>query len=197
MTVSEFDTKAILHEEDAVAVLKDCSFIDIRDYVARGPDIRVAELLKGIFVARDVLTRDQLFEVICFALFPHGAWMRFGTAVLAIRLARTVGCESELRNYIQHRWASIDQKACHEFILGLSGDVDVASWLPFLRALFDINENDDVRAQLVKVIYNAYHAKKIAFARILQDELLRKMSFDSKSYSDIRNFQFIKTVGNQ
>jgi hypothetical protein len=169
MTLSEFDSKPLLTDEDTVAVIRDNSFDDICAYVENGEDIRVTELLRGMWFSRDTLSGDQLLKAIILALFPRSAWMRWSAAAMALRLARATECEGIVRQ----RWSSLSPPDCHEFLLGLCGDVDLASWIYELPVLFELNPNNDVRAQIVILVKGIIVAKEMPEARKLLPVLAR------------------------
>jgi hypothetical protein len=191
MTLSEFAEKPVLAEDDAEAVLRDTPFDDICAYIENGPDVRVSELLKGLWATRSRLSQDEILRAVVCALFPPSAWMRFGSAVVAVRLAKATGYERQLQDIIRSRWSSMDARGCHELVLGLSGDIDGAGWLGFLSLLFEENPDVAVRAQILKVVNCFAHSKELRGADQRLTELLNRMPDRIEDYSNPGDYQFI------
>src|SRR5438034_7419235 len=150
MTLSEFHSKPLTTKADGAAAVKDASFDEICNYIADGPDTKAGTLLAGLWVSRAVFTKEQITTAVVCALFPRNGWMRRTTSISAMKLAKAIGCERELQDVVQKRRSSIREHDCNEVVLGLSDNDDVAGWMPLLPVLFEMNENNDVRTQLVK-----------------------------------------------
>jgi hypothetical protein len=191
MLLAEFHSKPLTTKADGAAVVTHVPFDEVCAYIADGSDTKVANLLAGLWVSRAVFTKEQMLNAAVCALFPDKGYMRRTTSSSAMMLAKAIGCERELQKIITERWVSIRERECNEVVLGLSGNKDVAGWMPVLPVLFDLNKNNDVRTQLVRAANNIVRATESPEARRLLDDLLRRMPTTMEAYSNPNNFQFI------
>jgi len=106
-------------------------------------------------------------------------------------LAKAAGCEEELQRIIVERWGSIGERNSTDVVLGLSDTKDVAGWMPVISALFELNKNNDIRTQVVRVANNMARATESAEIRTLLDDLLRLMPVDETAYSNPDNHRFV------
>jgi len=172
-------------------MVKESSFDEICSYIANGDDHRISTLLAGLWSSRTAFTQEQLIRAAVCALFPDKAYMRRTTSSSAMMLAKAIGCERELQRIIKERWISITERGCNEVVLALSDNKDVVGWMPVLSALFELNENNDVRTQLVRAVNNIVRGTESPEARGLLDEILRRMPADKEAYSNPNSFAFI------
>jgi len=192
MTIDDFNSKDLVSEEDAATTIRDNPFDTICSYIEEGLDMRVAALLGGFRLCTDNLDRDQVLRALQHALLPALAFMRWSTAAEAIRLAKVFQVEDDLKRIIRQRWPTITPASCHEFLLGLAGKIDVDTWLPELRILFELNDDNDVRTKIIKLAKSLGQAWDRSEARGLYRKLLHRMPDRMQDYDDGNNFFFIK-----
>jgi hypothetical protein len=194
MTLSEFTSKPLTTDVDALAVIKSSEFEEVCAYISDGEDSNVVKLLNGLWMSRHAFTEQQMLEAAVCAVFPRNGYMRCAASVTAIKLAKACGSESELQRIVQNRWSSIDERGCNEVILGISGYDEPAAWLALLPVLFELNKNSDVRTGLIRAANNIALAKNLPEARQVLDTLLGRMPVSEKEYSNPNHLKFIESL---
>ena len=194
MTLADFDLKSITTKADGAEVVKDGLFDNVCIYISDGPDTKVANLLAGIWLSREVVSKEQMFKAIVCALFPQKGYMRRVASVSALLLASAIGCQQELEKIIKERWVSTSERDCNEVLLALSDTKDLSKWIPVISDLFDLNADNDVKAGLIKATNNIARSTNSIEARNLLSKLVDRMPGESSAYANPSNFQFIKKL---
>jgi hypothetical protein len=194
MTLAEFDAEPLTTNADGAIVVKEVPFDEVCTYILDGTDSKTSHLLAGLWLSREVFTKEQMFKAVLCALFPRRGYMRWAASTYAMRLAKAAGCERELQVVVQERWSSITERESNGIVLGLSSEDDNAGWMPALPVLFELNKSNDIRTQLVRVVHYKSQATEKPDDRRLLDTFLRQMPVKREAYSNPTNFQFIKNL---
>ena len=194
MTLDEFSSKPLTTNADAAAALRVSAFAAICSHIGQGEDSKVMQLLNALWLCRPLFSKEQTLEALVRALFPEKGCMRWAASVTAMRLAKAMGCEEDLQRIVQERWSSIDAGGCTEIALGLSGNKDVAGWMPVLPVLFELNRDYGVRTQLVRAVNNMVGETGAVEARRLLCEFLSRMPLEPQAGSDPACVQFVEKL---
>lgn len=194
MNLAQFLSKAVTNKPHNDVVVSQAPFAEICAFISDGVDSEVANLIAGLWKAKPAFTEEQILQAIACALFPGKGYMRCATSSSAFMLAKAAGCQTALQKAIKEQWGSITERGCNEVVLGLSYNKDFAEWHPVLVSLFALNEDNDIRTQVVRIVNNNFRATEAPEARQLLGDLLKQMPSIIDDYSNRDNFQFVKKL---
>jgi hypothetical protein len=194
VTLSEYEKKDLLTNEDALSVIRESQIDEIMSFIEKGPDHAVWRLLSGIWIAKEKFLKSEVLRAIMGGLFGSCCDIRWATGTSALRLAKAAGLQKEVQKGVLDQWINLKGPETGTFLAGFQGFEGFEDWGPTLTMLFELNADTEIRVRMIRMVSNVRMKSSSKTVREMLLQMLKQMPDSPSNYARPDQFLLIRNL---